>query len=1484
MSVPAGAVAPAVGQPAAAVGQDPVPVAGAAGNVAPAAANTPIAGTLVPAAPADPAAAPPAAATPNSAPAAISAPADPLATPPATQPGNPITDPAVQSSPPLSSDPTVTDSLQSAISAISSGSTTPSPTSAESDSKSKSPSSSVSSTSSSSPSPTQSQEHDDHKSQWDSMKGWVIPVAAIVGCLLFFSLIGRLISLSRRKKRHQNAHSNGGKGGDPRDDYGEDGGFLTKNISSNQRHSAEGPSEKYGGRRSNTNNINHSSLHQFDYGGGAPPPEYKEPHEAELGYDDDELRGRNPGRKPTYMKGWTWMKKTFTNDEAFGSRTNQGPPMKRSVLSFVNLSPFSDRGARADKAAGLTRYDPANGGASHFWSPIASPTSQGDSEIQVTSPADSGWRDASSRPFTSTDRASAGRFQVPRRPVNRSYMPVSNMESDGRPSIAAVLAADSSNNRLAADRPGEPSNSDPAALSKGFPPSRSPTGRSKPETGGGIAAWRDAMRKISAGGYSYKREHERVPSTDPDDDGSGAEEDGPISPSARQTSYSYRSVSQEYDPQASGPIQRSTSRSNGVPGANLSRKSTVAPRGTIRAINADIVPESSAAPDSQPSSGLQRTRTIKLPDEDARPSRAASKISRSPSKYPGRGEDEQAYSGSPSRQDDNKSILSVGTETRAVLRHLDLGVNDSPESGSVINFDGEVVSTGPSSRSASRLALQRQGTMKSFLSSGGENTGKREQRLRRAETVVQNAVKRAATSAKKSASVEETEEKQKLRRAATTASASSNSSRPIEPPSTTSEAEHRSGPRLPSSHSGVPTQRDSSLAVPNSNIYRMARKSLVTETPDVPQFRERLSPGAETPLPSSSEGEQSPLRNATASPAKLERGYTSSSGRSYYSSGEDGPPSLVHGSTTSEDDEEEIPELGTMDGHGDTTIGAVGPSSEEKSVLRSDTVSKKSSLTPASASQFAGLETPQYLDTLETYRVEVDSPGREDVFAAMGRLGAHEVDFSLKSPLAGQYDDDTARLKEQGKSVGSQINDALNELTGSKSQSSLKRSSPTRKGVSRSGTRKAIPDIGVQEATPTTEDERAAFEDEQAQYAYMQPTQRTDGERTQGVELFDPPVGWKPDPDQQSQDANNQTPSKRRSWKQQNGRWTAAEDDSDQAESTSSMAERAVSPPPLPSPPKTISLSPTKDSLPNTPRSARRHRQNTSEAGYDSPSPSRRAQRTQTPEARLKATTSPASPSPFGRHADLFFSPPMKSGELPNSGSPGRSRPAGAGKYRSPRSNMPSAGSPLRAPTTRTRDILQADRVRPKHHRELSALSGSSENEMGGNETPAGTSALNSLAFSSPFAAGLDTPMSGILSPPHGAPRAPASEISSASDTTYQPSDLGGSDLLRRNTAMNAGQRGRRGTVSSKAESMTSTEYSATDAPTVSSLSIDDKGSEQGDAYVPRMKKQSTKSNATLSSTYTTDSEHRVALSEAEQKGRRGLDEEIEKMLQRQGL
>lgn len=1336
------------------------------------------------------------------------------------------------------------------------------------------------------------------------MQKWVIPVAAIAGCLLLFSLVGRIISLSRRKKRNA---TRGAPTSSGPDDYDEVGGFLTKNISNNNRTSTDNPKGSFGG---GPNNLGFSSLHQFEYGdhrgGNDPPPGYKEPCEAELGYDDEELRGvSRAARQPTYRRGWDWMKKSFTNKEAFGSHNTRGPPMKRSVLSFVNLSPFSDRGAAGAATRGT--HPDMNGGASHLWSPIAA-------ELQVNTPPNSGWRDASARPFTSTDRGSPSRYNVPRRPVNASsYMPVSNLEADGRPSIAAVLAADNSNNRLNSDRPAVP---DEQTSGGAAAVSRSPTARSRPETG--VAAWTAAIRKISSSAYSYKREHERVPSSDDERDGDEDENDRDMhrAPSARQTSYNYRSVSQTLDADTSGPIQRSTSNAGGMNRAsNLSRKSTVAlqraptavqqPQGLDRSLPPTPVGDADVADSNVPSiPALQRKRTIKLPEDDgaARPSRAASRISRSPSKYPGVESGEGVdLSRAPTGRSEVKSIMSVDTETRELLMHLDSPdvagtVADTPQAGSVIDFDAASSRT-PSSRSPSRL--QRQGTIRSYLSSGGENNGKREQRLRRAETVVQNAVKRAATSAQRSEDGEDRQH-QRLRRAATSASTSSANS------GARLEQEEASEPARPSTLEASSSERQSSLTVPRRNsIYNIARKSLHTQTPEVPQFNALLSPDAATPEVSSDERSvQTATPSAMPSRSALDRTYTASSGRSEASSSaEDGPPSLVHGSSTSES-EDETPDVASSDDHGDVTVGAdtaLALLHRDSKTVHSSKSKDKGLSTVQPTYAMTGMETPQYLDTLDAYRVEVDSPpGGEDVFAAMGRLGSHNLDFTLKSPLMEDGGQDRPEMPGKNTSVGSQINDAQGDLTASKSV--LKRSSPTRKSaLSRSPTRKVVPDIGVQEATPT-ESELAAFEAEAEHYAYTQPSQTVNNgsEKPQGVELFDPPVrsGWQSDTGSSAESTGYDTPSKKRSWKNQNGRWVAAEEDTTNDGQTREMTaspSRAMSPPPLPSPPKAAAL----NASPVTPRRTRHQRQDTSETiGDDSITSSRRRQRTETPEARLKATTSPASPSPFGKHAELFFSPPIGSGSSPAS-TPRRQGVAaaggvGGGKYRSPRNVIPATGSPLRAPTTRTSNILQADRVRGHSGSESDSTLSAAGHQQAGSETPAGTSALNSLAFTSPFAAGLDTPLSVVGSPPRRG-SALRSDISSSSDSTYQHSVINGSnsngDLVRHNTALNAGspRRPRRGTVSSNADS-SSTEYEATDAPTISSLHGDgeDHNDDEYDRDASmhrrqRLNKKSTKSNATLSSVFTTASEQQAALDDAEQRGRAGLDSEIEKMLHRRG-
>lgn len=146
------------------------------------------------------------------------------------------------------------------------------------------------------------------------MKQWVIPVAAIGACLLVFSIIGRIISLSRRNKKRRTERgsrglptSSGGSG----DDYDEGGGFLTRNVSPAGRPSQDLCKERFSGDFNNTRNLN--TLHQFESGNRDLPPVYKEPCEAELGYDDHELRGvTRAGSQPTYKAGWRWMKKTFT--------------------------------------------------------------------------------------------------------------------------------------------------------------------------------------------------------------------------------------------------------------------------------------------------------------------------------------------------------------------------------------------------------------------------------------------------------------------------------------------------------------------------------------------------------------------------------------------------------------------------------------------------------------------------------------------------------------------------------------------------------------------------------------------------------------------------------------------------------------------------------------------------------------------------------------------------------------------------------------------------------------------------------------------------------------------------------------------------------------------------------------------------------------------------------------------------------------------
>lgn len=1168
----------------------------------------------------------------------------------------------------------VLDSLTSSIassSGIRSSSTSPSST-----------------TSSPSASPTASAASDNHQKGWSM--NIVGPVVAIAGALLLLSIIARFYSLCsrRRKKNRQTSSLLGADEFDDGDDQAKvaAGGFVVRDVARTPTVSAAG---KYGSPTA------HLSYHQLGYGTNRETK-----YSAEPGYNDEELFGDLSTQRQTgaHNRAWNWMRKTFTNEDAFGEKYRRGPPIRRSVLSFVNLSPFAQHASSSAKDEESRHINNAR-----LWgSPPA------------------GWYDASvpsdtRSPPPPTPPAKSP-HQVPRRPIKAlsAYTPLATISDRDEPrSIDAILA----DNRGQGQGQGQGNGT--ARMPSGF------TAR--------LPGWRETIRRISGGKPCHQiNSGDATPGEDgcgkkePDcavDHDDGADERADTSTSAFQKPVignAYRRVSRgsENGEEAESTIRRAATH------VNRSRTKVGRPL-TKHASMAALVPANTTA-------ATLRTPTITIVSDSpcVRRKEGDGRLTRSPSKYPG---------------GDAASFSTVDTETLAVLAHLDPSPSETPGAERVISFEN--VSKTPEPLGS--LSLQRQGTISSFASVGTDS--KREQRLRRAETVVQNAVKRASAN--------EGGIEGKLRRAVTSASDNKAPGTPSRQLSERSSTQPSGPSRSPSS--------SASTSQPSRSIYKTARRALMTQTPDVPQLRSVLSDAEGSEFPDSRDRVAEP-----SSSVALDRVPT----RSDYSS-DDGPPSLVHGSSASSSDaEDEVPEMASATGH-----------------ITTSKASKQASLTADEQALDSKWIAPALHNAdLTAYHATMDViPVAADLAASMQRLDKGMPDLNLSSPLASASKPSPARTIKAPTSL-------------SPKKSILK--------VTQSNQRMMSPG-------ETTEAGRRADADD---------------EEPERIELHDPPVGPRraDSPNKYDLASPPQTPSKKRSWKQRNGRWIA--DESEDKGTNHSIL----------SPNRSFHGSPTRQDAARSFAPASPPKAVTTLHRTDN----RDSLEARLLDAKLHATMSPDeanSGDPFGKHADLFFSPPL--GSAINSGT---------------RTRSPQHRSPARAPTTRTRDILAADTVRTR-----AKSTDSYSNASGGESilspssssyvapTPTAADALMSLAFS-PHASDAESYMQSY--------RDNASDGYASSHTS--PSRR----TPHRRPALN------------RPAGHTPSEKSA-DAHSAISTDLHYRGDQSSLSSSSRTIEQSkkmTKSSMTLASQFSavaesTWSSNQEALTDAEERGRAGLDDAL---------
>ncbi|PWN27645.1 hypothetical protein BDZ90DRAFT_260132 [Jaminaea rosea] len=342
-AAPAAAQAPAAEAPAAAAGAGPLAAA-------------------------EPAAAPAAAATnpvETVAPAAVSPPVAGAATTPNAGMWTPASIATLQSTAAPSSAVLPTSSLASLAAISSSG--TPAPSSSSL--------SATSSMSSSSPSPTPTvTEKDVGKSGWALPV--VIPIACAAGFLLALSIAARMYSIMWRKHKRRKeaaaalARKLDHEGGDPDDSTAE----LAPNmdISGARFHNGATGSPARGG----VGGQGGGTPSRFGFGSGRDNRRGDSgQQEAETGYNDAELLGVPSTQPQGAAKAWSWMKNTFTNQEALGEQNTRGPPAKKSILSFVNLagtpaSPpgfsLSDDPWRRSTQSSVSHDGPPRSAATHF--------------------------------------------------------------------------------------------------------------------------------------------------------------------------------------------------------------------------------------------------------------------------------------------------------------------------------------------------------------------------------------------------------------------------------------------------------------------------------------------------------------------------------------------------------------------------------------------------------------------------------------------------------------------------------------------------------------------------------------------------------------------------------------------------------------------------------------------------------------------------------------------------------------------------------------------------------------------------------------------------------------------------------------------------------------------------------------------------------------------------------------------------------------
>lgn len=1104
------------------------------------------------------------------------------------------------------------------------------------------------------------------------------PVIGILGALLLLSIIARFYSLcTRRSMRKERKNLLG----DDEFDDPEPPDSLTKvPIQSTLR-----------GASTDGRNFHHADnfLPHSNCGHGASDSSH-----VEMGYKEEELLGNVPSSRANtlHTKAWTWMKNKFNDEAAFGKKYSRGPRIKRSVLSFVNVSPLSKTSSRILPKAGDVE---ARQGAAYLWG---------------TPPA--GWYDTSAVHSSSSPPPptppSKSPYQVSRRPV--AYSPLKALgRTDESYSIDAVLARD----RAGTDQ------------------TQSGLSRELTQSTSRLPGWRETIRQISHGIQYHKTStSDDQGAIDQADETSADEDNGEGAVNRSATGFRipssgdvYRRVSCSKDVPPVYPVRRSTTRDHRPkdtgPGKTLSKHTSMM-----------------ALETGNQNAGLQRKTTVKVVEQPRRNTEASANIlSRSPSKYP---------------KSDELSVYTVDSETKAVLQHLDAATPslETPESEGIIKFDQPTAT--PQVDSGQRL--QRQNTVTSVSSTGQE--GRRE-RLKRAETIIQNAAQRVAAH--------DGLDFGSLRRAVTTASAT-RASQDLHVKRTVPSA---SGSARDSRSSS--TTSSASRLRASQSMYNTARRTLITETPEVPQLHSVLSDHGSAKFPYS----RAEMLNRNVSQR--------SSAKSEYSLDES-PPSLVHGSASSSDAEDEAPEpsstlpLDMMD----TTLTAKdgkSPRKDAKALERDIGISQTNSVS--------------------IYRSTVDAdPVPRDAMPCLAKLNGHALKLDLQSPT-------------------------IPESASARSSPNRRSELQPKKSILKNGGAQSVSD-GAQSST----------REQKADIA--------EDERLHCVALFDQPVGWREKQAclQRGQSVTEaQTPLKKRSWKQKNGSWIASEGDEIEDDNTSpsrrsqKSSEQTFSPPPLPSPPPKAATTPLR-----------------ADTGISIGDRSLDARLMRT----LSATETTAT-STFGKHAELFFSPSL-----------GHSQPSAE------KSNCttPRKSSSNRAPTTRTlitqkRDLSAADIVRPQLQGSNASSSSTETSESIWSPsastyvapTPTAADALISLAFS-PTPSEVGNARSRLI---HG--------LDEDIDSEYQPGRQVSPSRSSPNRR-NALNRARSAARSPGRQSANSTDLHYRSNQNLVSPSSH---------TVERSGKIMTKSSMTLASQYSavaesTYSSNQEALSEAEERGRVGLD------------